>query len=108
MIFPYEVKIRTEGKNGWDVQVLPEPIASKPEFVVVVALSIKTLLERYTNGSSSYGARQRLWRELVDLLEDLHHQGIIVPKTAKKEKDEGTPYLDYLGHGRLRGVTKKA
>lgn len=78
MAMPYKVIVRVENKTGIHVDIKPMPIASKKEFIPVVVMTVQRILTRVH--MNTFQGRAKLKKELEDAIQELHNQGIVVPK----------------------------
>lgn len=86
MTNPYFITVKSDGKHGIDVQIVPQPIASKKEFIPLVVKTIQHVIMKYSQGKNTAMRRAMMRQELEWAVSNLHAQGVIVPE--QKEKDE--------------------
>lgn len=78
MRFPYTVTVTTKN-NDLNVSVVPSPVATKEEYIPVVAGTVQKLLMDDSIRNTILG-RAKLKKELTDALRGFHKQDMIKPK----------------------------
>jgi hypothetical protein len=86
--FPYVIQIKKISKDEVDVKVRPQPIATKDEYIPVVAGKIQRMIMEFAGKANNGITRSKLKRELADALLDFHSQGMIRPSTKENLENE--------------------
>lgn len=86
MAFPYKVTVRSKGSDI-NIQVDPQPIASKPEYAEHVTRRMTEVIRDNSIQSNTFMNRAIFKHQITSVLQQLHAQRMIVPM-VKKEKDE--------------------
>jgi hypothetical protein len=82
MASPYKVTVTGKG-NDMNVNIRPQPIATKDELITVVAGRFQKALMSPDIRNTILG-RAKLKKELEAILADYHGQGMIRPKEEKE------------------------